>query len=134
MRNGTFILLYSKVPYHPARSNTPQHHSRRNNLVSATGKNKKGLKEVKRIRNSYQNLRITSPILGNMTYILLYSKTPNHPALNNSLRYHSNSQNLVSGTGKHYKPLKERNRIWKYYKNIWKPLAISINGSSIMPY
>lgn len=44
--------------------------------------------------------RKTLPILGNVTFILLYSKVPNHPVRSDTPQYHSNSHNLVSATEK----------------------------------
>ena len=82
---------------------------------------------------NYQNIRTTHPILANGTFILLYSKVP-HPPLythrhTHTPRYHSNSHNLISGTGVKG-PLKKLVESEK----IRKTLRIPTNGSSIVPY
>ena len=61
LENGTFILLYSI-------------HSNSHNLVSATWKYLRTLKEINRILKYYENIIIFSPIMGNGTFILIYSK------------------------------------------------------------
>ena len=98
------------------------------------------LKNTRRFRKkiivseNYQNIRIFPPILGNGTFILLYTKVPNHSARSDTLQYQPNSKILVPGTAKHWKPLKEINEIWKKCKNIRKLLTILRIGSSILPH
>ena len=58
-------------------------------------------------------MRITPVTLRNLTFILLYYKVPKHHAKSNIPRHQSVTANLVSGNGKHEKPLKEVNRILK---------------------
>ena len=111
------IPLYFKVPKQPRQNDTPQYQSNCNSLVSATGKHKKFLKEINRIWNNYQNIRITPPILGNKTFILLYSKATNHITQSDILQYHSNSHTFFSETRKHWKSFKETNKIWKKTSN-----------------
>ena len=72
MRNGTVILLYSKALKHSASSDTRQYQSHSQNVVSVTGKHQKSLKDIDRIVKSYQNIRITPPILENGTFILIF--------------------------------------------------------------
>ena len=70
----------------------------------------------------------------NSTVILLYCKAPKHPASSDTPQYQSHSQNFVSETGKHYKSLKDINRIWKNYQNIRITPPILKNGTFILLY
>ena len=51
LTNGTFILLYSNVPKHSAKSDTP-HQSKSHNLVFGTVKNWKYLEKLKGSENN----------------------------------------------------------------------------------
>ena len=146
MGNRTFILLHPKVPTPPTPGatclNTHQTATFQPLKLGNIKKLWKKLLELETWRN-YQNIRTTHPILANGTFILLYSKvrhppTHQHPHTHTHIhtpRYHSNSHNLVSGTGKYQRSLKEIHRIWKKKKkNIRKTLPIPTNGSSIVPY
>ena len=70
-RNGTFILLYSKVPKHPTHLNTIQ----TDTVWSQELRNiKERLKKLIESEKNYQNISTIPPILENETFILLYSK------------------------------------------------------------
>ena len=91
-------------------------------------------KEINRIWKNYQNIRTIPPILGNGTLILLYSKVQNHPSRSDIPLYHSNSHNLVPGTEKIYRTLKEIYGIWENYQNIRTIPVIIGNGTFILLY
>ena len=54
---------------------------------------------------------MASTIMRNGTVILLYSNAPKHLACSDTPQYQSHHQDLVYGTGKHEKSLKDINRI-----------------------
>ena len=82
-------------------------------------------KKLTESEQNYKNIWITPPILGNGT-------SPTPPIWSGTLPYDSNSHNLVSGTGKHWRTLKEFNRIWKNYIRITPPMLG--NGTFILLY
>ena len=110
--NGIFIL-YSKGPNFLVRSATPWYHSNSHssfgfgliwinlNLLSGSGKHWRALKGINRTWKVYQNIGTTPAVMRNGTVILLYSRAPKHPASSDAPQYKSQSQNFVSGTGKH---------------------------------
>ena len=76
------------------------------------------MKEINRIWKIYQNIRIPPTMLRNGTVILLYSKALKHLACSDTPQYQSHSQNVIPGTEKRQKSLKDHNKIWKKYQNI----------------
>ena len=89
MGNKSCILLYLKVPKHPAQGGTPQYHSQRTHLVPATGKHLKSFTEIN--KNNLTNI-------GKWNF--------------HSTIFQDSPPTLPGDT------LKEVNRIWKYYQNI----------------
>ena len=61
----------------------------------------KSLMKIKKTWKNFYYKRITPQILGNGTFILLFSKVPNHPTQSDTLPSHSSSHNLVTATKKH---------------------------------
>ena len=82
MRNGSFLLLYSKVLKCTVLSNTPQYQSNKSNLVNCN--------------------------IGKRDFhSIVFQRPENTPPRKKTPQSQSKSHHLFSGTGKHWKYLKE---------------------------
>ena len=98
MGNRTSILLYLKLTKHPVQDETPQYLWKTTKLVSGTRKHEKSLIKVTIIWKNYYNIRTILVILGNGTFMILYSKALKHFPQTEMLQYQLRSHDLLSQT------------------------------------
>ena len=115
MGNRTSILLYLKLTKHPVQDETPQYLWKTTKLVSGTRKHEKSLIKVTIIWKNYYNIRTILVILGNGTFMLLYSKVLKHLPQTEMLQYQLRSHDLLSQTFK--RNLKNLEKLPKYQNN-----------------